>query len=116
MPQEPLSNSGFDDSSEGHEEFGLLQSLLVEPETEKLRDKLLEVERDVEVMKRNTAHLADVTAQLTPRIEKLVNRKLDEFRQELMTAIQPLLEELIDERVEPGRIVSVQVKGVRPDA
>ncbi|NET33036.1 MAG: hypothetical protein F6K19_13625 [Cyanothece sp. SIO1E1] len=100
--------------------FNLLQDILVRPELVEFRDRITKIEYKVTKVEYRTADLErktldlegqldrsdELVKALLPLVTELLNHKLAEFKQEIVEAIAPLIEE---------REISIRVTGLGQD-
>jgi len=96
-------------------EFDMLQSLLVAPEVDRLRRQISELQQQVATLQDKVQQLEDEVQNSRSSTHQLIDEKLGELRQHLLTRLPDMIDEAIEEQIDPGQTFSFRLSGVEED-
>ncbi|MEO0410159.1 MAG: hypothetical protein AAF289_22665 [Cyanobacteria bacterium P01_A01_bin.135] len=109
-PGQRLSRTG-----RSRTEFDMLQSLLVEPEVDKLRHQVDELQQQVAELQAETRRLETEAQAFQISVNQLVDQKLAALRQSLLAQLPDIIDEAIEAQIDPGQTFSIRISGVEDD-
>lgn len=93
----------------------MLQSLLVEPEVDKLRHQVDELQQQVAELQAETRRLETEAQAFQISVNQLVDQKLAALRQSLLAQLPDIIDEAIEAQIDPGQTFSIRISGVEDD-
>ena len=83
--------------------FKRLQSILVQPEVSEVRDLVAYVDQKVANLEHQIYEPSELIKLLLPWIAELLSRKIDESKDEVVGAIAPIIDQIIESKTEQDR-------------
>lgn len=96
-------------------DFDMLQSLLVEPEVDKLRRQVGEQQQQMVALATKVNALESWRDTALDTMHQRYEQKLSALRQEILTELTPLIDNAIEQQIEPGQTFSIRVSGIEPE-
>lgn len=115
QPQEPKPSSRAERRGRTRTEFDMLQSLLVEPEVDKLRHQVSEQQQQIATLQAKVQKLETEVRDYRSLTHQLIDQKLSELQQKLFASLPDMIDEAIEEQIDPGQTFSIRVSGVEDD-